>query len=799
MLNILKKLATSTNANYSDYWFNPNQVYKNHVLGLNDLFYNKIHLGTYSGLIKKINCLSYSDNSFDFFYEWYPLLSNQKNKFLGIFSSNDLVNFNHQKNIVYFNKKNNYDGIFLGNLTKINNELNFFWISDQIKSKKKLNKIVVKTKLENNKLNTKETLFEIDNKLYLKIISGPKLFKFNNKNYLFLSVQKTNQECVIIVYKTIALIDQYEFLGEINFENAPFNNKNIIFEAFDFFNQDETDVFVLSLNQNDLTNQIKNLFVLGKMNWKNLNFWILKVQQIDFGYDFYAPQILNQPNKPTLIAWAVTASSQSIPTWKNLWLNSLIYPRVLSIKNNHVYQLPHSSLKKLQNKKLKKLEAQTFFKFRQKEIFLTAKKSTFNFQLTSSHEPNKRIFFKYANGIFTIDNTLMHAKLKDYQGKIWDHPVAFIENILIILDNSLIEIFINNGREVFTIKYFLLGRLIWCSENLLGHYCDLNPLEINWKDQKIIIVPGNAFMNVFKSNNKYQTKIQSAAMNVAVALKKWNHIPYFIGAVGNDYYGRKIITKFEEINLATNYLQIHQCFTTTANTQISYSKQYKFSFKSNSDQMLEIYNIPNQYDVLVLSSATAFLGGNLLKLYEATLKNAIKNNKLICFDPNFQINLYYDKILVWIGLAKQFIEKANVIKLTSCELNLIFFKSSFDEQTKFLSQQYPNKLFVIFSEPSEILLIKNNNIKKINSIPTHLINNVGYNAFFGSFIAQLISFLDHISFAELTCDLLNDAIFWSNIITALTIENCGESESIPNLETVQSYYNKHLLKHQKSI
>ena len=69
---------------------------------------------------------------------------------------------------------------------------------------------------------------------------------------------------------------------------------------------------------------------------------------LDYGFDFYAPQIMQDEknNRCLMIGWLAMWESE-MPEQEEGWAGMMSIPRVLEVKNNKVYSLPIPELKKL--------------------------------------------------------------------------------------------------------------------------------------------------------------------------------------------------------------------------------------------------------------------------------------------------------------------------------------------------------------------------------------------------------------------------------------------------------------------
>lgn len=83
-----------------------------------------------------------------------------------------------------------------------------------------------------------------------------------------------------------------------------------------------------------------SIYMIGKLDEKKGVFVKDREDEIDGGFDFYAPQTLKTSDgRIVMIAW-MQMWQRLFPTAKHGWTGSMILPRELTVKNGKLYQSP---------------------------------------------------------------------------------------------------------------------------------------------------------------------------------------------------------------------------------------------------------------------------------------------------------------------------------------------------------------------------------------------------------------------------------------------------------------------------
>lgn len=158
-------------------------------------------------------------------------------------------------------------------------------------------------------------------------------------------------------------------------------------------------------------------------------------QLFDYGIDLYAPQsTTDEDGNRVVIAWA--RMPEAVITEKGEWCGMMCIPRIVDVKNNHVYIRPHTNVK---NSFVTKLSA--------------PKKSGYMLKTTLKNGESINVggyVIKRENDKITTDRSEAFNIKGNYR-LIAETPVINDGYELeIYVDEHLVEVFINNGEYVIS-------------------------------------------------------------------------------------------------------------------------------------------------------------------------------------------------------------------------------------------------------------------------------------------------------------------------------------------------------------
>lgn len=292
-----------------------------------------------------------------------------------------------------------------------------------------------------------------------------------------------------------------------------------------------------------------------------------------------------------------------------------------------------------------------------------------------------------------------------------------------------------------------------------------------------------------KDGEKFEKKAGGAPANVAVCISKLDGNAYFLGQVGNDYFGKHLIELLEDLNINTE-MAVEKGSTTIALVGIDKNGERNFDFLRGSDGEYSFNNINlskiANSDIIHFGSATGFLEGELKKTYFKLLEYAKSNNIYVSFDPNYRDALITpDKLEMFIKDSIEFIRKSDFAKLSDEELFLLTKEKDITAGVNKLHELGVKVVTITLGSKGTYLSVDGQN-EIIPSIKIKQVDSTGAgDAFVGAVLKQVsdIENKQNISFEE-----WKDIITFANKVGAITCTNYGAIASMPILSEVRNLF-----------
>ena len=189
------------------------------------------------------------------------------------------------------------------------------------------------------------------------------------------------------------------------------------------------------------------------INFKEKTYNLGEFIELDRGFDIYAPQtFIDNKGRTALIAWMgiPDANYTNNETIKNGWQHALSIPRILSKKGNKILQQPLPELESLRSNK--KVSTDKHIKF-----------LVSTFELIIDIEDSNKFLLIMEDVKLSFKNNIFSLEMNE-SGEGRDKRAVYLEelkNIQMFVDTSSIEIFINNGEEVFTSRFYPKNKKIF--------------------------------------------------------------------------------------------------------------------------------------------------------------------------------------------------------------------------------------------------------------------------------------------------------------------------------------------------
>lgn len=452
MTNIYEKVKQDLNNFYSN---NDSNIWR-----------NKNHIEMPFGLVNDPNGLSYFNGKYHIFYQWNPFGCEHKTKHWALVKTTDFVNFTKPEIILkpedWFDKNGCYSG---GAYVK-DDTLKLFYTGN-VKNEKD-ERESYQCIVDYNKDGSFEKRGPIIPKQpdgYTAHFRDPMIFVNEGIYYMVLGVQRENLSGAALIYKSDD-IEKWELVGELETDMKEFG---YMWECPNIIKvNDDKYAFLFSpqgLEAEEFKNQniYQSGYVIG-----NLDFKVPQLKnhsefkEIDMGFDFYAPQVFTHNDKNIMIGWVGMPDKDSeYPSGENGgWMFPLTLPRVLEYKDNVLYQKP---LKEVENLREKQIVSVKDLNINEYSLDLDSRNIEIDLELLL--EECTFIDFKFIfrdeyinltynkeNGVCIIDRNNM--KLGGKGIRKFKLNVDKTLKLHMFIDNSVMEIYYQEGLETTTLMYF---------------------------------------------------------------------------------------------------------------------------------------------------------------------------------------------------------------------------------------------------------------------------------------------------------------------------------------------------------
>lgn len=176
-----------------------------------------------------------------------------------------------------------------------------------------------------------------------------------------------------------------------------------------------------------------------------------QTHKVDFGFDFYAPQIFQQGQRTILIGWLGQANTNYPIDTELGWSQMLTMARELRLVNGILHQQPLVEYEQLMTT-AKMVESGYQLTSRAFKLDFSSK-GDFSLKIGN---PNKFISLNKSGNKLVLDRTNCDYQIATEYGTQRTIEVDHSEvRVQMYIDHSAIEIFINDGRYVMTSRFYI--------------------------------------------------------------------------------------------------------------------------------------------------------------------------------------------------------------------------------------------------------------------------------------------------------------------------------------------------------
>lgn len=440
----------------------------------NDHWRQKYHIQGIVGLINDPNGFSQFKDKYHIFYQWNPLKTDHTAKYWAHSVSDDMLHWERKKTALRPDTWYSKNGVYSGSGIVIDEKLYLFYtgnVKDEKGNRESYQCFAVSEDGENFERWEPSIINQPDG--YTRHIRDPKIWKKGEKYYAVLGAQSENLKGKVLLYSSENL-KEWKFLGEIaGSDRGDLDKFGYMWECPDYFQlKDEKTGEIMDLlivcpqglePQGDFyNNKYQSGYFFGKMDYEKPEFEIIsKFVELDRGNDFYAPQSMeDNKGRRIIIGWMGIPEEEDFPTRENEWLHCLTLPRELKLINGKLYQQPISEMEILRGEKIEFISSlKGELEIGKGMIYeLIAKFSDINsdfglkFRANNDNSSETIIKFDFNEKKLVLDRSRGEQTDKSIR-KVFLGDIKELE-LRVFVDNSSVEIFINNGEEVFSSRIF---------------------------------------------------------------------------------------------------------------------------------------------------------------------------------------------------------------------------------------------------------------------------------------------------------------------------------------------------------
>ncbi|WP_010677299.1 glycoside hydrolase family 32 protein [Bacillus timonensis] len=430
-----------------------------------DYYRLRFHLMPPVGLLNDPNGFIQYKGVYHLFYQWNPFETAHGSKFWGHYTSTDLVKWEHQPVALAPSEWYEKNGCYSGSAIEHEGKMVLFYtgnVKDENGERETYQCMAVSN--DGMIFDKKGPVIHLP-KGYTAHFRDPKVWKKDDTWYMVLGAQDVTEQGKVVLYSSQNLTD-WEFHGAITgSEMNGLGPYGYMWECPDLFELDGKDVLLVSPQglepEGDLYHNLFQAgYFVGEFNAEEFSYQHGAFTELDRGFDFYAPQTTTDvKGRRLLFAWmGITDENEKYqPTIEKGWIHAMTLPRVLSLKGEKVVQQPVEELKQLRKNEVSYENVQV-----NTEIVTLDKVQGTSMEMLidgiSYHSDSFEVTFRGAVNFFysTKENKMsLHRKnFKDGRVESRHCQIYGIKKLHVFLDTSSIEIFVNDGEEVFTARYY---------------------------------------------------------------------------------------------------------------------------------------------------------------------------------------------------------------------------------------------------------------------------------------------------------------------------------------------------------
>ncbi len=426
------------------------------------------HVQTVTGLLGDTNGFSWFNGKWHLFYQWFPYGGVHGLKHWYHVESTDLVHWKNKGVGVIADGPYDDHGAFSGS-GFVENDILYLPYTGNHRDE---NWVRYPTQLL--AYMTKDGAFHKQEKPLYGNIEGysehqrdPKMFYRPEDGYYYfmLGVQNLEKKGKFLLMRSQSITEGWQVYGEMKIRGYEDFGFMVECPALEKMGDKWLLVFSpqgLQPQGDDFQNIYNNTYFIGDMDFENIEFIPDgPFKELDHGFDFYAAQCAHQDqfkDKAVLDAWFGISDMEYLPTVEQGYSGLQTMPRLLSIEDGKLKQRPVPATQELKGDVIEQSKEEFVLEQMPRACVIEIKGNDSDFMLDLfKHEKHSGFVITYNQKSQTliIDRGDLENRINaDYGTTRKLHLENGLQECIIFVDHSSVEMFINDGEYVSSSRIF---------------------------------------------------------------------------------------------------------------------------------------------------------------------------------------------------------------------------------------------------------------------------------------------------------------------------------------------------------
>lgn len=428
----------------------------------------RFHIQPPTGLLNDPNGFVHHDGTYHLFYQWFPLGPVHGLKYWYHLTSKNLVDWFDEGAALIPNDDPDSHGAFSGSGFVKDGQVHIMYTGNKRDAdwNRHTSQIVGRLRGDGRIEKFLPPAIPDVPEGYTEHFRDPKVWQEDGVWYCVIGAQRSDLTGCVVLFRSQ---DAYTWtmVGELKTTLPDFG---YMWECPDYFVLDGTGFLLfcpqgLVADGDRFHNVHQSGYVQGApLDLPDTDFQHGPFQELDFGFDFYAPQTTLSPDGRRLLVGWMGLPDTTYPSDRYNWANALTLPRELKVVAGRLLQTPARELETLRKETIfdsslvhsgtsKIADAETF------ELVLTLKEpleENLTVTIRAGEEEETLIQYDASSRLLSLDRTRSGQEVASESfGTVRRTALSGpLQDLRLFVDSSSIELFANSGEAVATARIF---------------------------------------------------------------------------------------------------------------------------------------------------------------------------------------------------------------------------------------------------------------------------------------------------------------------------------------------------------